>query len=254
MSSKQKIVVFSDLDGTLIDAAYESAETEPILRSLLELDVSVVLASSKTRAEIRYYHKKWGLTDPYIAENGSIITIPAGYFKTAPENSTSVQGEDIIELGAPYQLVRERLACVKNQTDAEIVGFGDLTVAEVAEDTGLPLDLAALAKKREYSEPFKILKGDTGQVLQALQAAGLCCTRGGRYLTALGCVDKGKAVQVLKGLYQEQFGKVFTIGVGDGENDLTMLDAVEKPFFIKKPSMVKSAWQEIFLLVGSQAF
>jgi hypothetical protein len=33
-----------------------------------------------------------------------------------------------------------------------------------------------------------------------------------------------------------------------------MLDAVEKPFFIKKPSMVKSAWQEIFLLVESQVF
>jgi mannosyl-3-phosphoglycerate phosphatase len=75
LNSKQKIVVFSDLDGTLLNAAYESTETEPILQSLLNFGVSVVLASSKTRAEIAYYRKKWHITDPYIAENGSDITI-----------------------------------------------------------------------------------------------------------------------------------------------------------------------------------
>jgi mannosyl-3-phosphoglycerate phosphatase len=79
---------------------------------------------------------------------------------------------------------------VKNQTGTEIVGFGDLTVEQVAEDTGLPVDLAALAKKREYSEPFKILKGDEAQVLKALESSGLSYTRGGRYLTALGCVTR----------------------------------------------------------------
>lgn len=253
MNSKQKIVVFSDLDGTLLNAAYESTETEPILQSLLNFGVSVVLASSKTRAEIAYYRKKWHITDPYIAENGSVITIPAGCFKSALEH-TNAQKPVTLKFGVPYEIVRKRLACVKNQTGTEIVGFGDLTVEQVAEDTGLPVDLAALAKKREYSEPFKILKGDEAQVLKALESSGLSYTRGGRYLTALGCVDKGKAVQVLKRLYQKQFGTVLTVAVGDGENDLTMLDAVEKPFFIKKPSMVKSAWQEIFLLVESQVF
>jgi mannosyl-3-phosphoglycerate phosphatase len=253
LNSNQKIVVFSDLDGTLLNSKYESAETEPILRRLLSLNVSIVLSSSKTPAEIEYYQKKWQITDPYIAENGSVITLPAGYFKTTPKAS-SVQGQDVIELGVPYELVRERLACVKNQTGAEIAGFGDLTVAEVAEETGLPLDLAALAKKREYSEPFKILSGDVGQVLQAIKMAGLSYTKGGRYLTALGCVDKGKAVEVLKGLYLKQFGNIFTFAVGDGENDLTMLAAVDKPFFIRAPSMVKLVWAEILHIIESSTF
>jgi mannosyl-3-phosphoglycerate phosphatase len=254
LNNNPKIVVFSDLDGTLLNSKYESTETEPIIRRLLRLNVSIVLASSKTRAEIEHYRRKWKIIDPYIAENGSVITLPAGYFKTVPKDSISVQGGSMIELGIPYELVRERLYCVKNQTGAEIVGFGDLTVEEVAEDTGLPLDLAVLAKKREYSEPFKILSGDEGQVLQAIKMAGLSYTKGGRYLTALGCVDKGKAVEVLKGLYLKQFGNIFTFAVGDGENDLTMLAAVDKPFFIRDPSMVKLVWLEIQHIVESGTF
>lgn len=254
MNSNPKIVVFSDLDGTLLNSKYESIETEPILRRLLSLNVSIVLASSKTQAEIEHYRSKWKIIDPYIAENGSAIVVPTGFFKAPLENSTRLQGEDLIELGVPYELVRERLACVKNQTGAEIAGFGDLTVEEVAEDTGLPLDLAVLAKKREYSEPFKILSGDERQVLQAIKMAGLSYTKGGRYLTALGCVDKGKAVEVLKGLYLKQFGNIFTFAVGDGENDLTMLAAVDKPFFIRDLSMVKLVWEEILHIVESGTF
>jgi mannosyl-3-phosphoglycerate phosphatase len=248
LSSKNKIVIFSDLDGSLLSDKYESAEIEPILRRLLSLDVSIVLASSKTRAEIDFYRQKWPIRDPFVAENGSVIIVPKNYF-TVDYEFLNHQNVDIIELGTPYSIIREKLADVKKQTGAEIVGFGDMTVEDVAQDSSLPLYLAELAKKREYSEPFKILNGNVSQVLQAVINSGLSYVKGGRYLTAMGDCDKGKAVSILKNLYLEQFKTVLTVGVGDSDNDLSMLATVDKPFFVRNPSMIKSVWEEIMCLV-----
>lgn len=245
MSSKHKILVFTDVDGSLLNDKYESTTTEPILKQLNALHVSVVLASSKTRSELAFYRSNWQISDPYIAENGSVIIIPKNYFKKMPHFSKSTQTEGLIELGIPYRTVREKLSQAKKQTGAGIVGFGDMTLEEVAKDACLPLHLAELAKKREYSEPFKILSGNTADILEAIVDSGLCYTKGGRYFAALGCCDKGKAVSILKALYLQQFPNVFTIGVGDSDNDLTMLASVDKPFFIRHQSMIKPVWDEI---------
>jgi mannosyl-3-phosphoglycerate phosphatase len=249
LNSKTKIVIFTDLDGSLLSDKYEFAEIEPILRRLLSLDVSIILASSKTRAEIDFYRQKWPILDPFIGENGSVIVMPKNYFKTDHNFSRSVKNVDVIELGTVYNIIREKLVKVKKQTGADIVGFGDMTVEEVAEDTSLPLYLAVLAKKREYSEPFKILNGNVSQVLQAIINNGLSYAKGGRYLTALGNCDKGKATSILKNLYLEKFKTVLTFGVGDSDNDLSMLKTVDKPFFVSNPDKIKAVWEEIICLI-----
>ncbi|MFW6148035.1 MAG: HAD hydrolase family protein, partial [Thermodesulfobacteriota bacterium] len=57
---------------------------------------------------------------------------------------------------------------------------------------------------------------------------GIDCVRGGRFLHLFCGGDKGKAVDVILDLYQEQGGSVISIGIGDGQNDLPMLWAVDK--------------------------
>ena len=141
---------------------------------------------------------------------------------------------------------------MRNRTGANIVGFGDMTAEEIAKDSGLPLYLAQLAKKREYSEPFKILDGREKEVLDAISDEGLCYTRGGRYLHALGNCDKGKATSILKNLYLQQFKRIFSIGVGDSANDLTMLKIVDKPFFVNKTADKKAVWKEIESIARAQ--
>jgi mannosyl-3-phosphoglycerate phosphatase len=235
-------VIFSDIDGSLLDEKYESAGIESILKRLLSLNVSIVLTSSKTESEIEFYRQKWQISDPFIAENGSIIIIPAQYFRSLSKHTKS---QNVIELGISYTTIREKLSIVKKQTRAEIISFGDMTVGEIAQDSSLPLNLAALAKKRKYSEPFKILNGEKTKVFKAILDNDLFVIKGGRYLTAMGNTDKGKAVSVLKNLFLEQFGTIFTIGVGDSDNDLTMLATVDKAFYIPTPAMIKPIWQEL---------
>jgi mannosyl-3-phosphoglycerate phosphatase family protein len=157
-------------------------------------------------------------------------------------------GYNIIELGASYRTIREKLAVASNRTSVRIAGFGDMSAEEIEKDSGLPLYLSQLAKKREYSEPFKILEGNIEEFLNAIRSEGLCCTQGGRYLHALGTCDKGKAVSILKNLYLIEFKKIISIGVGDSTNDLTMLKIVDKPFFVDKTTSRKAVWREIELI------
>lgn len=230
---KAKTVIFADLDGTFLDNNYGCKYTKPIVKRLSSSGCSVVFCSSKTRSEIELYRKNTGINEPFIAENGGAIFIPKNYFHFAYA-CTKTAHYDSIRLGASYTTLREKLAQIKKKTSAKIVGFGDMTDEQLAKDSGLSVELAKLAREREYDEPFRIVQGSRESVLTAIKHEGLNCTEGGRYFHLTGKTDKGKAVAILKNLYSEMFARLVTFGIGDGPNDLPMLKIVNKPFFIKK--------------------
>ena len=76
-----RTVVFSDLDGTLLDENYSFEVAQPVIARLKALNVPIVLCSSKTRLEIEYFRTKMGINDPFISENGAAIFVPSGYFE-----------------------------------------------------------------------------------------------------------------------------------------------------------------------------
>jgi mannosyl-3-phosphoglycerate phosphatase len=257
---KTKTVIFADLDGTLLDEKYECKTTKPIVDKLAALGGSIVFCSSKTRSEIEYYRKAVGVNEPFISENGAAIYIPKNYF---PFNyaCTKTPSYNIIKLGASYETLRQKLSQIKRLPASKIVGFGDMTIQEIAHDSGLTLKLAELAKKREHDEPFKIVEGNRARILQAIKSEGLFCTEGGRYFHLIGNTDnigntdKGKAVAILKALYFRMFGKVESFGIGDGPNDLPMLKVVDRPFLIRKTAGLNAsflAWRGILQLVGAK--
>jgi mannosyl-3-phosphoglycerate phosphatase len=249
---KTKTVVFADLDGAFLDETYDCKDTKPIVSQLAALGSAIVFCSSKTRSEIEYYRKTMHLNEPFISENGSAIFIPKNYF---PQNYLYTRNTcySVIRLGTSYGTLRQKLAKITRETAAKIVGFGDMNLEELVLRTGLPLNLAKLAKNREHDEPFRIINGNRSTVFKAIKKEGLKCTEGGRWLHLTGNTDKGKAVAILKSLYCQTFGKIETFGVGDGPNDLSMLKIVDKPFLIKKKTDVNSsfdAWKGILQLIA----
>ena len=249
-----KIVIFTDLDGTLLDEKYDYQNIKPIISQLLALNAPIVFCTSKTKSEIKFYMEKMGMNEPFIAENGAAIFIPNGYFPLNYAYTRETTSHHIIELGVPYSIVRQKLAEVQIKTATDIVGFGDMTPEEIAQDTGLSVDLAELAKKREYDEPFRIVGGDEKTVLSAMKREGLNCIRGAKYFHLLGDSDKGKAVTILKDLYSQVFGGIVTFGVGDGPNDLEMLKVVDTPFLISEKTNETSrraVWRKILHLAAN---
>ncbi|HSB34935.1 MAG TPA: HAD-IIB family hydrolase [Nitrospirota bacterium] len=228
-----KTVIFTDLDGTLLDPkTYSFDEARLALDEVRKRNIPLVLCSSKTRAEIEVYRKDLQNSDPFIVENGAATFIPAGYFKQ-PTGGVVREDYVVTTFGTPYRVVREALVRLRESMGIAVKGFGDMTVEEIAALTELSQDEAALARIREFDEPFIFKSEPDERFLRAIEEVGLHWTRG-RLYHIMGDHDKGKAVRLLKRWYESERGKLVTIGLGDGFNDLPLLAAVDHPVLIRK--------------------
>ena len=245
--SRRKLVVFTDLDGTLLDrATYSYAPAVSALELLQRRGIPVIFCSAKTRAEQEVYREELRIHDPFIVENGGAIFIPCGYFPFDFDHHKSVGRYAIIELGMPYHQVRATLERLRPQLGLEFTGFGDMSAEQVAAETGLDVDAARRAKEREYDETIKIGGGpeEIRRVLEAIEGAGLNCAHGGRYYDVMGSNDKGKATRILIDLFKTKLGGVETVGLGDSLNDLPLLAVVDLPVLVQKP---EGRWEEMDL-------
>jgi hydroxypyruvate reductase len=228
----KKTIIFTDLDGTLLDEAnYSWQEALPALSLISSGKVPLILCSSKTRAELEIYRARLDNAHPFISENGGGIFIPHGYFK-APIESEESNGYQLILLGAPYAEIRKQFVRLREQMHAEVRGFADMSIAEVAALTGLPEDEAVLARQRDFDEAFVFEGPPDKRFLSAIEASGLSWTQG-RIFHVMGNHDKGRAVNILKTLYKQEFGGVSSMALGDSLNDLAMLKAVERPVLVR---------------------
>ncbi len=235
-TTTRKLVIFTDLDGTLLDRnTYSFEPAQSALHLIRQKDIPLVLSSSKTRAEIEFYRRKLENGHPFISENGGAIFIPKDYFSFRFPYDRETDWFFVLELGIFYPRIIDVLEWIKKETGVLIKGFTDLTEKEISSLCGLDLKEAALAKKREYDEPFIIEGGgkEVELVKEKIEEKGMNYAWGGRFHHILGKNDKGKAVEILKELYENQFFSIFTVGIGDSLNDLPMLSVVDRPVFLK---------------------
>ena len=236
MEESVPYVVFTDLDGTLLDReSYSHAAARPALEALRQREIPLVFCTSKTRAEVEAARKELGNRAPFIVENGAAICIPPGYFPF-PFPASKVGGDyHVIRLGVPYPEVVAALRRASAHSGCEVRGFHDMTAAEVAKLSGLSLAQAELAKRREYDEPFVLLSDrevEIGSLLNRIEQDGLSWTRGGRFHHIRGRHNKGEAAAILTGLFRRVRAGVVTIGAGDGPNDISLLETVDLPIWI----------------------
>lgn len=221
-------LVFTDLDGTLLDHhTYSHTAARPQLDQLRERHVPVILNSSKTLAELADIAAGLALDSPRIAENGSVVHYPA-------ENRT-------LTLGADYSHICATLDTLRSQQHYRFRGFHDWEAQEVAEATGLSLPAAARARQRHASEPLR-WQDDEARLpafRQQLQENGLTLKRGGRFWHVMGNADKVRAMQHLADEYAQQWGRApFLVALGDGPNDRDMLAAADVAVIVHNPDGV----------------
>ncbi len=236
MMTTRKLVIFTDLDGTLLDrTTYSFEPARPALDLIRQKDIPLVLSSSKTRAEIEFYRKKLENGHPFISENGGAVFIPKDYFPFRFPYDRETDWFFVLELGMFYPQIIEILETIKKETGILVKGFSDLTEKEISSLCALDLQKAGWAKKREYDEPFIVEGGEKEIeiVKRKIEEKGMTYAWGGRFHHLLGKNDKGKAVERLKELYENQFFSLLTVGIGDSLNDLPMLSVVDRPIFLK---------------------
>ena len=74
MKKKFTVVIFTDLDGTLLHRdTFQFDNIKDYIKSLVSQGVIIIPNSSKTEKEIKKFNEELGINLPYISENGSSI-------------------------------------------------------------------------------------------------------------------------------------------------------------------------------------
>lgn len=231
------MIIFTDLDGSLLDYSdYSYHAALPALEMILSGNIPLIMCTSKTRKEVESLQNEMGITEPFIVENGAGIYFPQKYHRFRIEKGTAVDNLRCVTLGMPYSSIRNFIEQVCREFSVR--GFGDMGVEEIAERTGLPHHKAAMAKAREFTEPFIIESEDLLPDLEkAARAAGIKVAQGGLFSCFIGVGhDKGEAVKQIKTVFEKNQGyRDVTVGIGDSLNDLPMLSQVDIPILIPHP-------------------
>lgn len=214
-----KLIVFTDLDGTLLDHdTYSWLPAVPALDEMKSRGVPLVLASSKTAYELVALRKELGFEHcPAIVENG------AGLLPAYEEPEQNAQ-QHIQILAALSQLP---LAL-----RAQYEGFSDWSDAECAEKTGLPLEQAKSARQRQFSEPglWSGTQDELHDFETKLAEKGISARQGGRYLTlSFGATKADWMSKIL-----DDFDpRPLTMALGDAPNDVEMIVEADFGVIIK---------------------
>ena len=222
---KQKIVVFTDLDATLLaHDDYSFAKAQSGLDLCRRLQIPVIAVTSKTLDETRLWVERLGLDPRFVFENGGGIHLEDG---------------KIIDLGIDYSVLRQVLT--KLSSNFSVRGFGDMDTNEIAERTNLSLKEAKSAALRRFSEPFIAPEADFEKLEQAVGIYGLQLVKGGRFFHLQAATQsKGQAVAYLLERFKIDSGPVLSIALGDSPNDFSMLAKVNYPWLVRHPGKVQT--------------
>ena len=236
-----RIIVFTDLDATLLDQhSYDWTPAISALEIVESKGAELVLASSKTFSELGYFAERLCAQAPFIGENGGVMAIPNCHPLSShtPEDPNH-DGYSILTNGLSRERLLQAIATLRSEFGFRLKGFADWSAHELGKLTGLSVTQAQKALRRQASEP--ILWQDTPKQLvlfeREVERRGMKVIRGGQFLHVMGQTDKADAMKQLLEYYEASFpqAKFTSIALGDSENDVGMITNADIGVVIPNP-------------------
>ena len=227
MNKNYKILIFTDLDGSLLHRdTFKFDEIKDYLKQLISKGIFIIPNTSKTEKEILEFNNELGSSLPYISENGSAIN-----------------GLDLLNSNLPKELIlsREKDSLIKIFKESVLVNLqnkckwlSEMDKKKQSLIFGLEDDKLKMALDRKYTIPFLFEgnKSERNELSKIVKNKGLALQEGGRVINLTDKVNKAKALQVFVRFFKKNNKNVKTIAVGDNYNDLDMLKTSEFPCLV----------------------
>ena len=227
MEKKFSLIIFTDLDGSLLHR--ETFKFDPIkdyIKDLINNEIIIIPNSSKTEKEIERFNEELGVELPYISENGS-----------------SISGLNLINSNFPNKIILSR-------EKEELLKIFDLKVPEKIKNKCLLISKLDKKKQekifgqkddrlndvlnRKYTLPFLFNgeKKDKNRLIKILNSNSLTLQEGGRVSNLCDNVNKIKSMNRVIKILKKTKNKIKTIAVGDNYNDLDMLKNCDIPCLV----------------------
>ena len=248
MYSNSSILIFTDLDGTLLNRnTFNFDSIKTFLDELKNKNIIIIPNSSKTEDEIIEFNNEANFKFPFISENGSII-----------HNLNFLSDEfpnKIILAKNVYEIQNIFDKNINQDLRSKCKVISSLTTSEQIQIFGLPENKLKNVFKRTCTIPIKFVGNNEEKLLlkNMLLEIGLDLKDGGRVLNLGDRINKADAMKKIIIMLQQKFkSKPKTIAVGDNHNDLEMLKNSDIPCLVKNNKFINKDLQIKNLIISKQ--
>jgi predicted mannosyl-3-phosphoglycerate phosphatase (HAD superfamily) len=116
--------------------------------------IPAVWVTNRSRLEFDAPRRKHAHTHPFIAEGGSGIYLPEGYFNLRPEKTIRLGRFTCVPIAETLPAAANALEALSEETKVPVVALSSLSPRELAQNTGLPQREAELVRQRDFDELF----------------------------------------------------------------------------------------------------
>jgi len=233
----KEIIIFSDLDGTLLNHKNFSFDEILVFFKKISKKTIIIPNTSKTFSEVKKICEDSFLKNPFIVENGSAIFIPINLKLILSNKLQTQEGYYKLVLGSNLEDLIKFTNLEKCKKFISKCSFlYKMNIKELKESTGLSNSILMNSKKRDFSLPF--LWNGTKELFEKfnfiVNSHNYKILKGGRFYHLIGNVDKGKALKLILKIYKNTFKKKFlSISLGDSPNDIAMLENTDYSGIVK---------------------
>lgn len=233
MTRTPRVVLLTDLDGTLLDRDGSWSPARDALDALERKRIPVIPVTSRTRVEVETLLADLGRDEPFVVESGAAVYVPAAYDRLRLDGAVAVGPYRATVLGRPHAEALDFLE--RCSVAPHLTPMTAMSDARIAELTGLDPDAIPATRAREYSEPFLLSDQPSLPTLRReATEAGLAIHRDGAFWHVAGAGgDKGTAVQILIDAFRASGpDEVVSIGLGNDPTDVPFLARCDYPVIL----------------------
>ncbi len=164
-------VLYIAVDSLIPQRGKSLAGLDKFTAALDHAGVPAVWVTNRSRLEFDAARRKLAHTHPFIAEGGSVVYMPEGYFHLKPDTTVRLGRFTCIPMAQAQPAAANALEELSEETGVAVVTLRSLSPRELSQNTGLPQREAELARQRDFDELF-FFAGASDKDIQRFVARG----------------------------------------------------------------------------------
>jgi len=164
-------VLYVAVDSLIPARGKSVAGLDEFTAALDHAGIPAVWVTNRSRLEFDSARRKHAHTHPFIAEGGSGVYLPEGYFHVREGKTIRLGRFTCIPLAEELPVASNALEALSAETNVPVVTLQSLSPRELVQNTGLPQREAELIRQRDFDELFFFAGASEGDIQRFVSAA-----------------------------------------------------------------------------------